>query len=244
VTPKVERVLPPFMQIAEAYRTQIREGALPQGARLPSIPNIALDAGVATATAAKAIRQLQREGYVRSTRQGTFVDLAGKMTSGADRLQMLRATGGGLRTGEEVEVTAAEMVYMSGDIADALAINDGGGVIRRRRVYRDGDGVIAVSTSWLPGALADTAPELLTLGPLPQMTFGLIEERTGRRASRRSDRVAIKAAPDDIAVHLEVPAGTPVLAMTNQYWDQNGDPIEYALDFLGAGRELSAEYNI
>jgi GntR family transcriptional regulator len=32
--------------------------------------------------------------------------------------------------------------------------------------------------------------------------------------------------------------------MTNQYWDQNGDPIEYALDFLGAGRELSAEYNI
>jgi hypothetical protein len=30
--------------------------------------------------------------------------------------------------------------------------------------------------------------------------------------------------------------------MTNRYWDQNGEVTEYALDFLGAGRELSAEY--
>lgn len=36
--------------------------------------------------------------------------------------------------------------------------------------------------------------------------------------------------------------GTPALSMTNQHWDQDGAPTEYAIDFPGPGRELVAEY--
>lgn len=245
MTPKVERVPPPFMQIVEDYRTRIREGALAQGAQLPSIPTIAREAGVATATAAKAIRQLQREGYVRSSNQGTFVDLGNKLTSGSDRLQMLRATGNGLRTGEQVEIVGAGLTSVFSPIAEGLGLEEGGEAIYRRRVYRDDAGVIAVSTSFLDRSLVDSAPELLGVDPLPKMTFGLIEDRTGRRASRRSDSVAILAVPSgEIADYLGLGAGGMALTMTNRYWDQNGDIIEYALDFLGVGRELSAEYSI
>ena len=244
MTPKVERVPPPFMQIAERFRANIREGALEQGAQLPSIPAIARDAGVATATAAKAVQQLQREGYVRTSNQGTFVDVRGRTTRGSDRLQMTRANGVGLLLGESVEVIGAELIPVSGGIADALNTADGGEVIRRRRVYRDDRGPAVVSTSWLPGNLLDAAPELLDAGPLPTMTFGLIEERTGRRVVRRSDRISIRPAPSDVAPHLGVTIGASVLTMENRYWDQNGDPVEYALDHLGAGREVSAEYNI
>lgn len=242
MSPHVERVPPPFMQIVERFRTEIQNGVRKPGDRLPSIKEIARDADVATATAAKAVRQLQREGYVRTSSQGTFVDLGNRLTTGSDRLQMLRATGGSLRSGEQVEVVGAELLSVSGVIADMLDVNDGGEVIRRRRVYRDPDGVVAVSTSWLPGVLIGNAPELLEPGPLPKMTFGLIEERTGRRVVRRSDRVSVRPVPPDVAPHLGVEAGTQALAMENRYWDQNGDPVEYALDFLGAGRELSAEY--
>lgn len=244
MTPKVERVPPPFMQIVERFRTQIQEGALAQGAQLPSIQTIARDAGVATATAAKAIRQLQREGYVRTSNQGTFVDRGAKLVRGSDRLQMLRATGNGLHANETVVILDAGLALPPDHIADALDTAHGNDAIRRRRIYRDEIGVITVSTSWLPGTLADEVPELLSSAPLPQMTFGLIEERTGRRASRRGDTVAIQKAHGDIAQHLDVEPGTPMLTMTNRYWDQNGDPIEYAVDFLGAGRTLAAEYSL
>ncbi|MEU5975207.1 GntR family transcriptional regulator [Streptomyces sp. NPDC047315] len=242
MTPKVQRAAPPFMQIAEHFRMKIKEGVLAQDAKLPSIAEISREWGVATATAAKAIKQLQEEGYVRSSSQGTFADLGRKLTSGPDRLQMLRATGSGFRSGESVEILSAELVPASTDVAEALKVDEGAQVVQRRRVYRDDTGVVAVSTSWLASDLVEAAPELLETGPLPKMTFGLIEDRTGRRAVRRRDVVAMYPTPEDIAQILGVEGGTQALTMTNQYWDQYGEPTEYARDFLGAGRELSAEY--
>ncbi|MEV2228258.1 GntR family transcriptional regulator [Streptomyces phaeochromogenes] len=244
MTPKVQRAAPPFVQIADHFRAKIKDGELPQETKLPSIADIARGWGVATATAAKAIKQLQDEGYVRSSSQGTFVDLGRKLTSGPDRLQMLRATGSGFRDGETVDILSAELIPAPAHVAEGLKINEGDEVVERRRVYRDDDGVVAVSTSYLTGDLAEAAPELLEVGPLPKMTFGLIEERTGRRAVRRRDVVALAPVPGDIAEVLGAEVGTPALTLTNQYTDQHGEPTEYAQDFLGAGRELSAEYNL
>lgn len=242
MTPKVQRALPPFLQIAEDFRAKIKDGVLLQDAKLPSIADIAREWEVATATAAKAIKQLQDEGYVRSSSQGTFVDLGRKLTSGPDRLQMLRATGSGFRPGETVEIISAGLVPAPSHVAEALQVEEGAQVVQRRRVYRDDDGVVAVSTSWLAGQLAEAAPELLEVGPLPKMTFGLIEDRTGRRAVRRRDVVGMCAVPDDVSEVLGAEPGAQALTMTNQYWDQHGETTEYAQDFLGAGRELSAEY--
>ncbi|MEU2270732.1 GntR family transcriptional regulator [Streptomyces olindensis] len=242
MTPKVQRAAPPFMQIADHFRLKIKDGELPQESKLPSIADIAREWGVATATAAKAVKQLQEEGYVRSSSQGTFVDLGRKLTSGPDRLQMLRATGSGFRPGEHVEILSAELVVAPAHVAEALKLDEGAQVVQRRRVYRDEDGVVAVSTSWLAGEMAEAAPELIEVGPLPKMTFGLVEERTGRRAVRRRDVVAMCPVPEDIAEVLGVETGAQALTMTNHYWDQHGEPTEYAQDFLGAGRELSAEY--
>ncbi|MFG2304234.1 UTRA domain-containing protein [Actinacidiphila glaucinigra] len=97
--------------------------------------------------------------------------------------------------------------------------------------------MIALSTSWLPGELAETAPELISTGPLPKMTFGLIEDRTGPRAIKRRDVVSVRPVPEDIAQFLEVEAGTLALTMAN-HWDQHGQVTEYARDFMGADREL------
>ncbi|MET8334595.1 UTRA domain-containing protein [Streptosporangium canum] len=108
--------------------------------------------------------------------------------------------------------------------------------------YYDDRGVVALSTSWLPGELAEAAPELLVAEPLPKMTFGLVEDRTGRRAVRRRDTVAVKPVSEDVSPVLGVESGRPTLTMTNHYWDQRGDVTEYAVDFLGPGRELSADY--
>jgi GntR family transcriptional regulator len=232
------------VQIADHFRQKIVEGVLAPDTRLPSIAEIAQEWGVATATAAKGIKQLQAEGYVRSSTQGTFVDLGQKQTTGPDRLQMLRVGGTGFRPGERVEILSAELVPAPAEVADALGVEEGTPVVRRQRRYLDDDGVVALSTSWLPGEFAESAPELITAEPLPKMTFGLVEDRTGRRAVRRRDVVSLRLVPEDAAPLLDVQAGTPALTMANHYWDQHGSVTEYATDFLGGGRQLSAEYDL
>ncbi|MFI1868243.1 GntR family transcriptional regulator [Streptomyces jumonjinensis] len=244
MAPEIRRELPPFMQIANHFRQKIIDGEIGPGARLPSIAELSEEWGVATATAAKGIKQLQAEGYVRSSTQGTFADLGRKQTTGSDRLRMLRVGGTGVRPGERVEILGAGLEPARAEIAAALGIGEGIPVIRRRRRYADDDGVIAVSTSWPPGELAASAPELLAAEPLPEMTFGLVEERTGRRAVRRRDVVALRPVPEDMAPLLGVPVDTPVLTLANHYWDQHGTVTEYAVDFLGRGRPLSAEYDM
>lgn len=244
MSPRVQRAAPPYVQIAEHFRRAIKDGTLPDGMKIPSIKDIATEWGVATATATKAITQLRVEGYVRSTSQGTFVSLAHKLTTGPDRLQMLRATGNGYRPGERAEILSAELVPATSNVATALGLNERATVIKRQRLYLDSQGPVALSTSWLPGELAEVAPELLRTEPLPMMTFGLVEARTARRASRRRDVITIQPVPEDVAALLHVAVGTPALTMTNYYWDQNGDATEYAVDFLANNRELSAEYNL
>lgn len=239
------QALAPYRKIAAKIKVRIQRGELRPGDQIPSVREIMRTEGVSTATATRVAAVLRAEGFAATVPGiGTVVTLPRTLTTGPDRLQMLRATGDGLRPGERTEILSAEMTSAPSHVADALDIDQGDDVVRRRRAYYDDQGIVALSTSWLAGHLADAAPELLVTQPLPKMTFGLIEERTGRRAVKRRDVVAIKPVPDDLSAVLAVDAGTPTLTMTNYYWDQNGQVTEYAEDYLGPNRTLSADYEL
>jgi GntR family transcriptional regulator len=173
---------------------------------------------------------------------GTIVIAPKKLTAGADRLNLLRAGGDGLDN-DTVEFIGAELEPATLEVADALGLTEGTQVVRRRRRYLDTLGVKTVSTTWIEGSIAERAPELLSPEPLPKMTFGAIEDATGRRAARQRDTIDIREVPAEIAEHLDVEPGTKTLVMVNHYWDQNGEPTEYAVDFHGPGRPLTAEYD-
>ncbi|WTW96171.1 GntR family transcriptional regulator [Streptomycetaceae bacterium NBC_01309] len=237
--------LPPYQRIAAEIRARIDRGDIQPGDRIPSVRDIVATEGVSTATATRVAAVLRADGYAHSIPGvGTIAAIPKKLTTGPDRLALLRATGSGFRTGEHVEIISAELAAAPASVADPLGVDEGTEVVRRRRLYRDDDGVITLSTSWLPGELAEAAPELLVADALPKMTFGLVEERTGRRAVRRRDVVAVRPVPEDAAGIVGVDAGTPALTMTNTYWDQNGDVTEHAVDILGEGRELTADYDL
>lgn len=244
MTPRVQRAEPPFIQIASHFRQEIIDGTLLHNTQLPTIATIAENWGVSASTAAKALRQLQLEGYVRATTQGTFVDLTTKVTIGPDRLHLLHTTGNGHRPQERVEILDAQFAPAPEDVAKALDITEGDLAVQRRRRYLDDQGVITVATSWLAKELGELIPELFSPDSLPQMTFGLVEERTGRRAARRREVVTFRTVPADITTPLEIETGGTALVKATWYWDQDGTLIEYAVDFLGAGRELSTEDSI
>jgi len=239
------QALPPYRRIAAGIRERIDRGELRAGDRVPSVREIVEVEGVSIATATRVAAVLRSEGYAQSIPGvGTIVTTPRRITTGSDRLALLRAGGTGIDSGERVEIVAAELAAGPEHVTDALGLEAGAEVVRRVRLYRDDEGVMALSTSWLAGRLAEVAPELLVAEPLPAMTFGLVEERTGRRASRRRDVVAMRPVPEEAARIVGVEPGARVLTMTNLYWDQHGVPIEYAVDVLGVGRDLSAEYDL
>jgi DNA-binding transcriptional regulator YhcF (GntR family) len=66
--------IPPFEQIREQVTTMVMSGALPSGAHLPSIRQLAADLGLAPNTVARAYRELETDGMVTSrVRHGTTV---------------------------------------------------------------------------------------------------------------------------------------------------------------------------
>lgn len=238
------RGLPPYRRIAEEIIDRIKRGDLKPGDRVPSVRDIVRAEGVSSATASRVPAVLRELGYADSlVGVGTIVRVPRPAMQGAERLTRLRASRASFDEGERVEIVALLREEASQDVADALGVEAGAEVALRRRRYLDAGGVVTVSTTWVTAAVADAAPEFLEPGPLPTMTFGLIEERTGRRAVRRRDTVEVRPVPEDIAELLGVEAGAEGLVMVNLYRDQDGEPTEYAVDFIGPGRSLSAEYD-
>lgn len=237
--------LPVYREVANQIIERIKSGDLQAGGSAPSARKLMESTGMSSATAARVLSLLRDEGWIDTVPgRGSFVRSPKELTAGADRLQLLRAGGSGLRENEQVEILKCEMQSATQEVADALGLDVGDQVAIRQRRYIDDKGVSVVSATWVSAAVAAAAPEFLAAKPLLKMTFGLIEDRTGRRAVRRRDTVSQQPAPDDIAPLLEVDAGTLTLVMANHYWDQNGEPTEYAVDYYGAGRQLSAEYDL
>lgn len=66
--------VPPYEQIREQVTTMVVSGVLPGGTRLPAIRQLAADLGLANGTVARAYRELEAAGVIRSGgRHGTFV---------------------------------------------------------------------------------------------------------------------------------------------------------------------------
>ncbi|GAA1571688.1 hypothetical protein GCM10009789_26550 [Kribbella sancticallisti] len=87
-------------QLADDIRRRIRAGEFPPGAKLPPLRALTTEYDVAEMTLHNAIRELQRDGLLVSSRgRGTFVsedlsglDLEGAQPSVQDQLAELRRT--------------------------------------------------------------------------------------------------------------------------------------------------------
>jgi DNA-binding GntR family transcriptional regulator len=75
--------VPPYRQVADRLREQIRAGELAPRTRLPSIERLVQEEGIARLTARKALQVLVDEGYARRVSGlGTFVVPADQLPRG------------------------------------------------------------------------------------------------------------------------------------------------------------------
>lgn len=235
---------PPNARLAAHYRDLITSGAMPPGTLLPSIKTLAKEWKVSTATVEKALGKLRAEGLVRGI-HGVGTEVVGRplpLSSGAQRHDRGLRTGSSWGTGERSDCHTASITAASEEVATALDIGPGDQVIRRTRVYRDGHGIVAHSTSWIPMPFADAVPELLSSKRLEGGTsLDLIARATGRQAVQREDTTAARIATGEDLELLDLPLGTvaAILVLTARFIDAQGRPIEYGVDLGAPGRTRS-----
>lgn len=244
--PTVQRPDPPYVQIVDHLRRQIRSGQLRDGDLVPSVRQLARDWKVSPPTAAKALTTLRSEGYVRGVPgTGTVVSAGSAMDHvGRDRLRASARTGRIYPLAERAVIKSASLERATPAIADALGVDAGAEVIRRHRVtYRD-DAPMSASTTWMPGDLASVAPRLLSTERITEGTVGYVRQVTGRAAVRGVDQESARAATAQDAEDLGVPAGSPVACGRNWWYDSDGNVLEYGERASVPGRWSSHEYEI
>lgn len=218
--PEVQRPDPAYVQIATHYRDRILTGELLPGDQLPPINTIAEQWHVSSATAAKAISRLQVERAVYSTPQGTFVSSDDHITrTPGDRIRGPRPVRIG--RGEKVTLNEASIVLAPNYVAELLGIDPGSMVIRREEVTSLRGKPRMLSVDWIPTKHVMAEAELL--GPAtPDGPEHIIGTVTGRHVTHAQDHLEGREADTREATALSIPVGSPILAGTHVWSDDDG----------------------
>lgn len=234
----------PYKRIAETIRTQIRDGDLAEGARLPSIKELAEREGVATGTVRNAISWLVQEGFLFTSPRGTFVaDAPPVAPTGYDRLTRSRRTGSILATGEYTAVTSAKLTRAPGYVAELFDMDPGAQVLRREFTTGKGIRRLGYAVSWYPPSFAEAVPELLSGGKRADSAVTLIKEATGREVKYGRDAMHGREASRHEANYLALRIGAPVLALVHEWSDDDGI-IEYGEWVLPTLLTIGYEYKL
>lgn len=248
MSPRIEKPVPAFMQVTNHFRQQIQDGTLPEGARLPTVADIEREWGIARATAAKAIAQLQVEGLIYTSPRGSYVaGLGAKATSPKARLDRYRRTGTLDAVGEHHRVTAAGIVSAPAYVADLFDIDPGADVIRREFVTIEAASIRALTVTWHNGVLADQVPDLLeTRSSVIGTRLDGIESALGK-INQGQDFMHARGADSRESSALGLPSGTGIEAVTWLWTREVGGAevkIEYGESCIPPRHTLHYSYDV
>lgn len=220
--------LPKYHQVYLVLREQLQEGRYADG--LPGELALAGQFGVARVTVRKALAQLADEGLIeRAPGRGTMPRVpAPTLAHTPARHAGARLTGllenivnVGLRT--SVKVLACSTVPADAEVAAALQLPPGTPVQQARRVRATPQGPLSLITTHVPATLArGFGARELARKPL----LVLLEE-AGVHIGSAVQTISAQLADAATARHLDVPAGSALLAVTRLVRDGDERPVQW-----------------
>jgi GntR family transcriptional regulator len=218
----------------EGVADTIRQGGYRPGDRLPSERELAERLDVSRSTLRLALHDLERAGVVvrRPGRGGgTFVaspkverDL-GSFTGLGEYIRRQGLVAG-------ARVIAVGLIPVGPSVAGALRIRPGEPVVAVTRVRLADGEPIALERSRFPAERFPGLAEQALGGSL----YELLRKKYGETPARAVERIEPVAADCEAAGLLDVPPGTPLLAVERVAYNPAGDPIEHATDLFRGDR--------
>jgi GntR family transcriptional regulator len=209
---------PLWVQAAEVIKRRMKEGALPAGRRLPAERDLCSQLGISRVTLRHALQQLVQEGALRSSHGRGWYPAARSDREWPNSLESFTETARRKGLVSTSKVLRAEVKQASLDEADEFGVVAGTGLFVLERV-RMLDGVpIAVDASRVALHLA---PRIATAD---FSRVSLLEELTAAGAEPVVAEAMIEArgCTPEIALHLDLQEGEPVLVMHQSMVDSAG----------------------
>ncbi|WP_238005799.1 GntR family transcriptional regulator [Dactylosporangium sp. AC04546] len=237
----------PHRQIAAQLRARIHRGDWAPGERLPSIPMLATQFGVAKQTVQRTIDQLRIEGLL-ITRPGS-----GTFVRGTKR-RMNRLSRGryGSERGYHAELAARYRQHLMlvaqlpapADVAEAFGVDPGTPLLVRRHLVSTGESPVEVGASWFkPNDVRGTSIERPDVFGRP--LYQEVEDELRRRYASAKDQVSARLPSREEAELLQIRPDTPVLVLLHVAYDEEHRPIEVAqAAWPGPMTSLTEEYRI
>jgi GntR family transcriptional regulator len=213
---------------------RISSGHLRPGQRLGAERALAAELGVSRATLRQALAVLAESGTVRRVPGrggGTFVsqDKIERDTSRVVGVPALLRSQGVLAG---TRVISAGLSGADEPAARALGVQRGDLLIDLVRIRLADGSPISMERAMLP---ADRFPGLLEL-PLGGSVYELLDEHFDTRPGEAVERIEVVAASQDEALVLDVPMGSPLLAITRTTTDPDGAAFEFSYDLFRGDR--------
>ncbi|MDI1464899.1 GntR family transcriptional regulator [Catellatospora sp. KI3] len=210
-----------YRRVADQLRQRILSGELPEGARLPSLRDIAAQYDVAVGIATRALDVLRADGLVMSRPgAGTFVRRFERIVrSSPGRLARAHWGAGASIQDHDTGPRPRTVDVVVGDVpapdyvASALGVETGTPVLSRSRRFAVEERVVQLAVSYLPIELArGTRIEHTDTGP--GGVYGRLAEQ-GCAPDRFTERIIGRSPTPDEVVALDLAAdGARVLEVT------------------------------
>ena len=225
--------LPLYYQLKAALLQDIESGRWRPGERLPTEDELIARFRVSKITVRHALQELTQLGYIRREQgRGTFVqgppleEGPRELKSFTSEMQRhgFRATSRVLDQG---------IIAAPSDIAGRLDLPEGDAVFRLHRLRLADDEPMGLQTAYIPMRLAPGIDELsFTDASLYEV---LAAQYALYPAGARETHQAV-AVPEDAALLLRIPAGSPALAAERLATLEDGRPLEYVHSIMRGDR--------
>lgn len=213
---------PLWIQAANLVKEEIAKGNLRPGMRLPPERELCLRLNISRVTLRKALGELVREGMVNSSHgRGWYVNGTPPRKEWPNSLESFTETASRMGLVASSRVLRAETVAATLDEAEELSIAPGTPMFHLERVRLLSGVPIAVDLTRIPLSLAPDLPA----ADFSTASFYDKVSAAGVQLRRADSTIEARPADEDVARHLDLGVGKPVLVMRQLVVDDTERPL-------------------
>ena len=223
--------VPYYYQLLQLLERAIASSALGVGDQIPTEAALCERFDVSRTVVRQALSDLERTGLVtRIKGKGTFVAPPKVSEFVAQTLTSLHEDLSGRGERLETKVLRLEVEPVSPHVAQMLELPESEQIILLERLRFLRGEPLVVTTAHMPYSLC---ARVLELDMSARSLFGTYERELGLKLHRGTRAIESRAATAEVAQHLGVKEGEPVLVFSGVTYLEDGRPLEY---FVGIHR--------
>jgi GntR family transcriptional regulator len=226
---KIDRNIsvPAYQQVADYIKSQILEGKLAAGGRLPPESELMDGSKLSRVTIRKGLETLENEGLVeRKQGLGTFV--RHPISQELSRVQTITEVLLSKGITPRVKVISFETVQPPEVVSRALLLRENQKLLLAKRLYLNEDDPVALLHIFLPLSIRKEA-EVLRSEAFSTETTYTIWERAGIPIAQAAHSIRAARADKEDAKALGIKRDDPVLILDRVTYAKDGRPLEFVM---------------